>query len=183
MPVTQETYQRVALEDPEGHWELHQGRLREKPSMSFQHNYVFTYLGSQLTNQLDRRVLSRFASTAVIFAGPTRPTTSRMSSSCRCRALGPDRDREDVLEVYDRPMLLVVEVKSPSTGAYDVDAKIPEYMRRGDLEIWRVEPFDRLITVWRRQPDGTYEETSQVGGTIRPVALPGVTIDFDALFA
>lgn len=30
------------------------------------------------------------------------------------------------LEVYDTPLPLVVEVWSPSTGSYDVDAKVPE---------------------------------------------------------
>ncbi len=30
MPVSEQTYRVVALEDPEGQWELHRGRLREK---------------------------------------------------------------------------------------------------------------------------------------------------------
>jgi Uma2 family endonuclease len=88
-----------------------------------------------------------------------------------------------VLEVYDEALPLVVEVRSPSTGTYDVDEKIPEYKRRGDLEIWRVHPFERTMTAWRRQPDGTYTETTYEGGAVQPVALPNVTVDLDALFA
>ncbi len=78
--------------------------------------------------------------------------------------------------------MLVAEVWSPSTGNYDVDAKIPEYQRRGDLEIWRLHPYDRMLTVWRRQEDGSYETFEQIGGSIQPFALPGVTIDIDSLF-
>jgi Uma2 family endonuclease len=50
------------------------------------------------------------------------------------------RLRGDELELYVEPLPLVVEVWSPSTGQYDVDEKLPEYQRRGDLEIWRFHP-------------------------------------------
>jgi Uma2 family endonuclease len=78
--------------------------------------------------------------------------------------------------------LLVVEVWSPSTGGYDIDAKLPTYRARGDREIWRIHPYERTLTTWRRQPDGSYAETVHRGGTIEPIAVPGVTIDLDALF-
>ena len=39
-PVTEETYRRVAMEDPERQWELHDGLLREKPGMGMEHNDV-----------------------------------------------------------------------------------------------------------------------------------------------
>src|SRR3954452_19120354 len=55
MPLTQATFERVALEDPEGHWELHRGRLREKPPMSFAHNEIMTELGFLLHDQLSPR--------------------------------------------------------------------------------------------------------------------------------
>jgi Uma2 family endonuclease len=77
----------------------------------------------------------------------------------------------------------VVEVWSPSTGRYDVDTKFPEYRARGDHEVWRVHPFERIVTVWRRQPDDSYIESRHSGGTIELWALPGVTIDLDAVFA
>jgi hypothetical protein len=38
MAVSQQTYERVALEDPDGRWELHGGRLREKPGMTWAPN-------------------------------------------------------------------------------------------------------------------------------------------------
>jgi hypothetical protein len=39
------------------------------------------------------------------------------------------------------------------------------------------------LTAWRRESDGTYTESVQTSGTVQPVALPGVTIDLDQLFA
>jgi len=66
-------------------------------------------------------------------------------------------------------------------GGYDVDAKLAVYQQRGDLEIWRIHPYERTLTSWRRQPDGSYEESIHRGGTISPVALTGVAIDLDAL--
>ena len=91
-------------------------------------------------------------------------------------------DRPGVLEVYAGPLPLVVEVWSPSTGDYDVEEKFPEYQRRGDEEIWCIHPYERTLHDWWRQPDGTYAETVFTGGKVQPVALPGVTVDLDALF-
>src|SRR5438552_298858 len=52
MPVGEETYERVALEDPEGQWELYCGRLQRKPAMSIQHNHLGRLLGYRLQSQL-----------------------------------------------------------------------------------------------------------------------------------
>jgi len=181
MPVSERTFQAIALEDPEGRWELHRGRLREKPSMTWDHNDRAFYLAVQLTNQLDRRQfrvrhdagrLRRQDSTYYI------PDVFVIPTSYGDGLIG----RQNILEVHDGPALLVAEVWSPSTGDYDVDSKIPEYQRRGDIEIWRLHPYDRTLTIWRRQADGSYETFEQVGGSIQPIALPGVTIDLDSLF-
>ena len=181
MTVSEETFRRLALEDPESHWELDHGHLRRKPGMSYPHNYAMTYLGHQLMSQLDLAMYE-----VRINAGHVNQTKRSFYIPdvfvLPTAMLGPDRDRFDVLEVYDRPLPLVVEVWSPSTGDYDVDRKIPEYMRRGDLEIWRIYPPDRTVTVRRRQSDGSYQETVYEGRTIQPAHLPGVTIDLDALF-
>ena len=182
MPVTERTYHAVALEDPEGQWELHRGRLREKPSMSFGHNRGMMVLGRQLMTMVDperfevrinsgrlrRQDETYYIPDVIVFP---------LEYSDHFRAL------PNALEVYDRPIPLVVEVWSPSTGEYDIDAKLPEYLRRGDLEIWRLHPFERTLTVWRRQDDGSYQTFVQADGTIEPIALPGVVIDLDAIFA
>lgn len=88
-----------------------------------------------------------------------------------------------MLEVYDDPMPLVAEVWEPSIDGYDARRKLAGYQRRGDREIWWLHPYDRTLTAGRRRPDGSYTETAQTSGLAHPVALPGVTIDLDALFA
>lgn len=48
MPVSEQAYACVALEDPDGQRELHRGRLREKPAMTVAHNRIGVRLGYQL---------------------------------------------------------------------------------------------------------------------------------------
>ena len=49
-------------------------------------------------------------------------------------------------------------------------------------EIWRIHPYERTLTAWRRLPDGSYDETVHHEGVVSPTALPGVEIDLAALF-
>jgi len=153
MPVSERTYLQLALEDP-NQWELHCGNLRRKPAMTAAHNDIGFELAFRLRQQLDRsqyRVrhnsghVRRSAENYYIPDVFVIPTD----------LFRPLRDLRNVLEAYDAPLPLVVEVWSPSTGDYDVDAKLPEYQRRGDLEIWRIHPFERTLIAWRRQPDGS----------------------------
>jgi len=87
-----------------------------------------------------------------------------------------------MLEVYEAPLPFVAEAWSQSMGGYDVDQKLPEYVKRGDLEIWRLYPYERSVIAWRRQADGSYTQTVFRGGVVRLYALPNVSIDLDALF-
>jgi Uma2 family endonuclease len=82
--------------------------------------------------------------------------------------VAPERLHSLELEIYDEPLPLV--------------AKLPEYRRRGDTEIWLLHPYERTLTAWRRQTDGEYIESVYHGGVVLPMALPGVTVDLDALF-
>jgi Uma2 family endonuclease len=181
MPMTEELYRQVVLADPEGRWELHRGRLREKPPMSAEHGHVLDELAASLYGQIDRRRYriridhGRIARTDESHYIPDLYVieAERVSAA---------RRRAEPLETYRDPLPLVVEIWSPSSGAYDVDSKIPEYRRRGDIEIWRLHPFERTLTVWRRQADGTYDECTLTSGIVEPIALPGVQIDLDALF-
>ena len=84
--------------------------------------------------------------------------------------------------VSAEPLPLVVEVWLPSTGRRDLDLKLQRYREQGHAEIWFIHPFDRTLTAWRLQSDGTYSETVLTNGIIRLDALPGVTIDLDLLF-
>ena len=134
MAVTAATYERIALEDPEGNWELHRGRLREKPGMSFAHNQTLSMLAAQLLRQLD---LTRHT-LRVNHGHINRADETYYIPDLFLVPLGLENQAwsvRNVLETYGQPLPLVVEVWSPSAGGYDVDAKFPEYQRRGDQEI------------------------------------------------
>jgi Uma2 family endonuclease len=226
MPVSDHIYKQVALEDPDGHWELACGRLRGKPGMTIEHNDIMATLAEELILQLDRREYR------VRTDGPRLRVSGGsyyLPDVCVIPHALVERKRREApreLEVYEQPMPLVVEVWSPSPGpaapggrtrsadragvgargfggvpqisssrggagnrrpeqgalAYDVEEKLREYQRRGDLEIWRLHPYERTLTTWRRQPDGGYQESTIRGGAVQPVALPGVTIELGALF-
>ena len=180
MPVSESTYRALALEDPSGLWELHCGNLRQKPAMAYEHNHVEVRLLVRLSNQLDEREFTVRANMGRVRRSPEHyyiPDVYVVPMDL----VRPYRHRSDLVEVYEDPLPLVVEIWSPSTGDYDVDAKLPEYQRRGDAEIWRLHPYEHSLTVWRRQSDGSYTESLYTSGTIRPIALPGVAIDLDEL--
>lgn len=180
--MNEEAYRRLAREQPDRQWELHHGRAREKPGMSAEHNDLMFQLGYRLQLRLDPAAfrvrvnagrLRRPATTSYIPDVAVLPADVE-----RAERRGPGH-----LETYDAPLPLVVEVWSPSTGDYDVTEKLAEYQARGDGEIWLLHPYERTLTAWRRQPDGTYQDAIFRGGLVRPVFLPDVAIDLDALFA
>jgi Uma2 family endonuclease len=179
-PVSEETYRRLALGNTR--LELHRGQLREKPGVSVEHADVLHRLMAQLYAQLDfdeyqlHPNFARLRRSAATYYVPDLVVIP----AAMVRAL---RARPGSLDAYSEPLPLVVEIWSPSTGDYDVDEKIPAYLRRGDAEIWRIHPFQRTVTVWRRTPDGAYSETVYPGGIIAVASLPGVTIDLAPLFA
>jgi Uma2 family endonuclease len=179
--ISGEAYERLALAESDRKWELRDGVLREKPGMTAAHNWLEIELGFLLMSQLDRSNYHvRIDSGRVRRPGATYfiPDVFVVPTDY----VIPLLDQQDVLEVYDQPLPLVVEVWSRSTGDYDVEEKLAVYRQRGDLEIWRLHPYERTLTAWRRQPDGSYEQSVYRDGIIRPTALPGVEIDLTALF-
>ena len=180
MPVTEATYRRVALEDDE-QWELVCGRLRKKPPMTSEHQGVPRELIHSLFQQLDWD--------DYIFGQDIKVRTSSGSYFIPDVTVVPRaferrlREHPGTFEVYDDPLPLVVEVWSPSTGDYDVDEKLAEYRRRGDLEIWRIHPYEHTLVAWVRRPDGSYEATLYTSGVVRLTALPNVTVDLNRLIA
>lgn len=176
--VSEQDYWELALNDPDHHWELWDGVLVEKPLMSVEHNDVAFYLGHLLQSQLDRRVFRVNVNGDRARHSPRGyyiPDVIVIPVAYQ-QALDPR-----ALGTYAEPLPFVAEIWSPSTGDYDIAAKLPAYRARGDAEIWFIQPYERTLTAWRRQPDGTYEEDHYRGGIISVASLPGVSIDLDAL--
>ncbi len=179
--ITNETYERLALAEPDRKWELRDGYLREKPGMTAAHNVIAFYLGHMLASQLDRSLYQvRVEAGRVRRPGATYfiPDVFVVPNA----AVTPLLAQRDMLEVYDQPLPLVVEVWSRSTGDYDVESKLAVYQQRGDDEMWLIHPYERTLTAWRRQPDGRYDEMVYREGVVRVTALPGVEADLAALF-
>ena len=161
---------------------MYRGRLRERPGKSVEHSDIMVLLMVMLHNQLDRGVFKvrvqharlRLSSQTYYIPDLAVVPTSHEHSL---------RIRPGALDAYPEQLPLVVEIWSPSTGDYDVNEKLRDYQRRGDLEIWRIHPYDRTLTTWRRQLNGEYAETVYFDGVVSPDFLPGVAIDLETLFS
>jgi Uma2 family endonuclease len=175
-------YRELALMGENRRLELFRGHLREKPPVSVEHGHVIMSLARLLFRQLDP---AQFW----VSVGQTRLRVSSdtyyipdivVAPAALERAL---RATPHVLDAYPQPMPLVVEVWSPSTGGYDLNVKLADYQRRGDLEIWYLHPYQRFLRTWRRQPDGAYAESIFQSGTVRAESLPDFEFDVEVLFA
>lgn len=124
MPVSEATYERVALEDLEGHWELVCGRLRRKPDMTMEHKSVASRLAFLLQSQLELDAFEVHVNGARARRSPGNafiPDVVVIPASLMAALAGTGR-----LEAYEAPLPFVAEVWSPSTGEYDVEEKFPE---------------------------------------------------------
>ncbi len=182
MPVTEETYERVALEDPDGKWELHCGRLRSKPGMTAQHNLIEHVLGFRLQEQLPLEAFIVSVDRARLRISESRNYIPDVAVVPRSFVDRMEREQPTRLEVNADPLPLVIEVWSPSTGEEDRTEKLPGYQQRGDAEIWLLRPQEGTLITSVRRPDGGYSEQVYHGGIVEPAALPGVRIDLDELF-
>jgi Uma2 family endonuclease len=178
--ISEHEYRELALNEEDRLWELWDGVPVEKPGMSFDHDVVSNYLAAMLINQLDRREYWVTAN-----GGKARrsdryyfiPDVVVIPDSYAQPLRGDPRG----FNAHAGPLPLVVEVWSRTTAAYDYAVKLQAYRERGDLEIWYIHPYERTLTAWRKQPDGSYSEEVYQGGIISVASLPGVTIDLDLL--
>jgi Uma2 family endonuclease len=179
--LTEQDFEAFLLSGIEGQWELHDGVLVEKPAMSWDHQNVALELGHQLRLQLPKNRYRIQLESRV-----RRPEATVLQPDVM---VIPDdygdefRNQPGRLAILTRPLPLVAEVWAVSTGDYDVKAKLPIYMQRGDAEIWLIHPYEKTVTSWCRQPDGTYHASVHAAGIIERVALSDVVIDVAELFA
>jgi Uma2 family endonuclease len=178
--LSEQAYRDLALSDPDHLWELWDGVPVEKPLMSVMHDDVAFQLGRLLQNQLDRNVFR-----VNVNGGKTRYTARNYFipdvAVIPAALVMPLRRDPGAFNAFAEPLPLVVEIWSRTTGDYDIAAKLPVYRQRGDLEIWFIQPYERTLTTWRKQPAGTYAEEVYGGGIAPVAALPDVAIDLDAL--
>ena len=178
--ISEQEYRELALSD-EGHLvELWDGVPREKPLMSMKHDNVAFYLALALANQLDRskyRVNVNGGKTRLSERNFFIPDVVVIPASYQT----PFEHDSRSFNAFADPLPLVVEVWSASTARYDFVTKLRAYRERGDDEIWYIHPYERTLTAWRLEPDGSYSEEIHRGGIVPVASLPGVVIDFDVL--
>jgi Uma2 family endonuclease len=74
-------------------------------------------------------------------------------------------EREAVIELYEPPPFLVVEIVSESTQSQDYKAKRAEYAVLNILEYWVVDPIQGKVTVFSLD-EGIYEGQEFIGDEI-----------------
>ncbi len=178
--ISDQEYRELALAEPQ--WELWGGMPREKPLMSVAHANLAFRLGFLLQSQLDWNVFQinvNGGKARVDSSSYFIPDVVVIPVAAQAALEGGAR----AFNVISSPLPLVVEVWSPSTGVYDFERKLAAYRKRGDAEIWYIHPYERTLTVWRRQLDGGYHTQLFEGGKVAVASLPGVVIDLDDVLA
>ena len=93
-----------------------------------------------------------------------------------------DLDRASALEKSEP--LLVVEVLSPGTAAYDRGAKFGHYRRLPSLrEVALIDPAARTADVYRLGDDGLWVLHPSARGEAMTLASVGLTLDAERLYA
>jgi Uma2 family endonuclease len=179
-PITEQAYRDLALREPTLPLELWDGTPQEKPPMSMTHGDVMAFLAVLLQNQLDRRAYRIRVNHDRLRVSPRRyyiPDVAVIPTADQTSGWGDP----EALAAFAGPLSLVVEIWSPSTGDYDIETKLRGYRERSDHEIWRIQPYERSLTAWRRMPDGSYAAVTYRGGNVPTATLPNVAFDLDVL--
>ena len=181
MPVTEQTFKQLALEDPEGHWEMYCGVPRQKPGMTAEHNDLALELSlsSGASFSGAHSASGRMAATCI---GRQRTISSRISSSCRATwsssSEEPGRSRS-----MKRHCRLSSRSGRHRPAATTLRSSCASISDAATSKSGASIPMSGPSPPGAASRDGGYTEIRCDGGTVQPVALPGVTIDLDALFA
>lgn len=127
--------------------------------------------------------------------GPGRGTVSLPIDTAAgpTSILGPDlqwwADGRDLPDPFTRPYPLgdlVVEVRSPSTWAYDVGRKRRLYEREGVRELWLVDPLSRTVLAFARSSADAeeFDDARDLGpeDELASERLPGFSVPVADLF-
>ncbi|QIK37351.1 Uma2 family endonuclease [Caldichromatium japonicum] len=74
----------------------------------------------------------------------------------------------------------IIEILSPSSAAHDHIRKRALYERHGVREYWLLHPSDRLLTIYRLGPDGSFgkPEVAELTGFTAVGIFPGLEINW-----
>jgi Uma2 family endonuclease len=158
--------------------------VREPPSPTEVHQEIAGELYYQIAGALEGR------SARVYIA----PLDVRLPKSTEEDDLVDTVVQPDVFIVCDRRKMdtrggrgapdWLAEVLSPSTAGHDQAVKLPAYERAGVREVWLIHPIDRTVAIYKLEA-GCYGRAAivELEGKTELTAVPGVTIDWDRMFA
>jgi len=136
----------------EGRSEYHAGQIFAMAGASRRHNRIVTNLSSALNVQLQSRPCNNYSSDMRVRIGNAeRYVYPDIVATC-----GREEFEDDQQDVLLNP-LLILEVLSPSTEAYDRGNKFRDYQTIPSLREYVLVSQDRrCFEVYRKQPDGRW---------------------------
>ena len=160
----------------EGKWELHDGRIVSMAPEVMRH----TRLKYRATVALDNAVRRAGAPCEALAEGITVRVSARRAfvpdASVICPPPGPK-------DVTTSTPLIVVEVLSPATAAFDHGAKLEGYFSLASLAHYLlIDPERRVVILHSRGREGVIETRILRDGEIK-LDPPGLAFAFDELFA
>lgn len=171
---TEEDFYRLADEDSD--WEYLDGRIVMHSPASERHENLFRFLLTLLSVYLDERP------TAMV-RGSRYPMRLDARWSPEPDVVVVRRDKRDRMRPMrlEGPADLVIEIASESDPGLDVREKLPKYREAGIEEIWLLNPFDRTLTVERRESSG-YAARTLTTGRVESTVIPGFWLDVSWLW-
>ena len=159
-------------------WEIIDGvAYNMSPSPAERHQGLSSELHTQIGNQL-RGKPCRVYSAPFDVRFEASETTNKVV-------------QPDLLVVCDRSKITggglvgapdwIIEILSPRTAGKDQIVKRQLYEANGVREYWLIQPFDKVVTVYRLGTDGSYgiPDISEMTGKLTVTAVPGLEIDWD----
>jgi Uma2 family endonuclease len=154
----------------EGRSEYHAGQVFAMAGASRRHNRIVTNLSAALSVQLQSRPCNNYASDMRVRIGNAeRYVYPDIVATC-----GREEFEDDWQDVLLNP-LLIIEVLSPSTEAYDRGDKFRHYQTIASLREYVLVSQDRrCFEVYRKQPDGRWLDESR---SMSPLILRLESVD------
>ena len=143
--VTAEEFARIP--DDDQHYELVEGRVVRMSPPGFRHGLLATRIAALLAQHVDAHRLGAVATPAGFWIA-TDPDTVREPDVAFVRAERmPSTGIPDGF--WPGPPDLAVEIRSPGDRPAMIGAKVRDYLERGVLIVWVVDPKKKTVTVHR----------------------------------
>lgn len=165
----------LALSDDGYRYELIDGVVVLSPRPIPEHQDILAEVVFQLRAFARKHDVGRAFPEVDVRVGPTLVYTPDLVFIPGTRRVRPPRR-------IDSPPSMVLEILSPSTQARDLSTKLRDYEAFGIMEYWVIDPVGRRFAAYRLE-GGKYLEIPVTGNEFPSVAVPGFTLDLEALRA